>query len=252
MQWKERGRAAALHLSVSIAIAALLASLMFLVWYPYPYRQVSGGDGLFTLLVSVDVLVGPLLTFAVFSRTKSRQVLRQDLLVIGVLQTMALGYGLYTVAQARPVYLVHEVDRFQIVTPADIDPTELAQAKPEFWDVPSHGIRVIGLRPARNNAETQYAIESALAGRDISLMPARWQELDDANKAQILQRGHDGAYLRARSKDGGEALDRVIAAAGLAPEQVTSLPLVGRRNDWSVLLDRRDFRIIGYVPIDGF
>ena len=48
------------------------ALLVFAVWYPYPYREISGGRDLFLLVVAVDVVLGPLITFAVFNRAKPR------------------------------------------------------------------------------------------------------------------------------------------------------------------------------------
>lgn len=252
MKWKERGLAAGIHLLASLVVASIAAVLVFMVWYPYPYREVAGGSGLFRLIVAVDVVLGPLLTLIVFNRAKPRKELWRDLSVIAVLQLAALGYGLWTMYQVRPVYLVHEVDRFKVVTPLDIDLAELSQAKPEFQRLPLHGIRVIGVRAAHDGAERLNDITSGLAGKDISAMPGRWQELDADNQAQIRARARDVAFLRARTKDSGQALDRVIAAAGLTPEQVIALPLVSQRYDWTVLMDRRDLRIIGYLPIDAF
>lgn len=252
VNWKERGRAAVLHFGASLALAALAAWLVFGVWFPYPYREVSGGRNLFVLLVSVDVVIGPLLTLVVFNRAKPSRELWRDLAVIAMLQLAALGYGLRTVYEVRPIYLVHEVDRFKVITPADIDRAELTQARPEFRELPLHGVQMIGVRPARDAAENLSAIESALAGRDISAMPQRWQALDDANRAQIRARARDMAFLRARAADGGAELDRLIATAGLKPDQVIALPLVARSYDWSVLMDAKDLRIIGYLPIDAF
>lgn len=252
MRWKERSRAATLHLLASLVVAALAAVLVFWVWFPYPYSEVAGGSGLFRLMVSVDVVLGPLLTFAVFNRAKPWSVLRLDLSVIVVLQAAALLYGVYTVYEARPVYLVHEVDRFRVVTAVDIDPADLTGALPEFRDLPHYGIRVIGVRPPRDAAEKVRSLESALAGKDISFMPQRWQELDDANRAEIRKRAREVAFLRSRAKDGGKALDRLLADRGIPPEQVIALPIVGRRDDWSVLMDRRTLQIIGYLPIDAF
>jgi hypothetical protein len=66
--WKDRLQASAAHFALSLLVAALAAALVFGVWYPYPYREISGGRELFFIIVAVDVVMGPLLTFAVFNR----------------------------------------------------------------------------------------------------------------------------------------------------------------------------------------
>ena len=252
MKWIERGRAASWHLLASLVIASLAALLVFVVWFPYPYREVSGGRELFELVVGVDVILGPLLTFIVFNRSKPSKELWRDLAVIVALQLAALGYGMWTVHIARPVYLVHEVDRFKVVTRADIDQAELSQAPPQLQKLPLSGVRVIGVRLSRNSSEMFSAVESAIAGKDISAMPNRWQELDTTNQAQIRQRARSAAFLRGRATDGGAELNRVISKAGLQEGEVIALPLVSRRDDWSVLMSRDDLHIIGYVPINAF
>lgn len=250
--WKERGRAAAVHLLASLGIAAVAAVLVLGVWFPHPYRHVAGGIGLFTLLVSVDVVLGPLLTFAVFNRAKPRTELVRDLGIIVLLQLAALGYGLSTAFQARPVFLVYEVDRFRVVTAADIEPAELAEAPPGLRGLPWRGIRVIGTRAPRDNQEMLASIDSALAGRDISMLPGWWQDLGPDNHRQMRAKARSLEVVRARAGDATGELDRLVAGSGVPPEQVVALPLVGREGDWSVLLDARDLRIIGYLPIDAF
>lgn len=252
MKLKERSIAAALHLLVSLTIASLAAVLVFFVWYPYPYREVAGGRELFSLIMAVDLVVGPLLTFVVFNRSKPRQELWRDLSIIGVLQLVALCYGLWTVFMVRPVYLVHEVDRFRVVTAADIDPADLPQALPQFQKIPLFGISIIGVRKARDSDEMMRAIDSAMTGKDIGMMPSRWQDLDNGNKEQIRQRARSVEFLRSRSKDGGAAIDLAVREARLKNTDVIALPLASRRMDWSVLMSREDLRIIGYVPVDAF
>lgn len=252
MNWKERTRAASWHLLASLVIASLAAMLVFLIWFPYPYNEVSGGRQLFELVVGVDVILGPLLTFIVFNRYKLGKELWRDMSFIVLLQLAALGYGMWTVHIARPVYLVHEVDRFKVVTRADIDPVELSQAPLQLQKLPLSGIRVIGVRLSRNSSEMFNSIESAIAGKDLSAMPSRWQELDATNQAQIRQRARSAQFLRGRAMDGGAELSRVISKARLQEGEVIALPLVSRRDDWSVLMRRDDLHIIGYVPIDAF
>ena len=96
------------------------------------------------------------------------------------------------------------------------------------------------------------SIESAIAGKDIGMMPGRWQDLDADNKAQIGQLGRSVDFLRSRASDGGVAINQIISGAGLKDADVIGLPLASRRTDWTVLMNRKDVRIIGYVPIDSF
>ncbi|NMM07850.1 hypothetical protein [Polaromonas sp.] len=88
-------------------------------FYPYPFIEISGGRQLFLLIVAVNVVLGPLLTFAVLSPGKVRQLLRRDLVMIGAVQIAALEYGLGAMYFARLANLVHEGDRFKVVSAGD-------------------------------------------------------------------------------------------------------------------------------------
>jgi hypothetical protein len=251
--WKERGRAAAVHLMVSLAIAALAAVLVLLVWFPDPYRQIAGGIALFGLLVGVDVILGPALTFVVFNRAKPRTELVRDLAIIGVLQLAALGYGLATAFQARPVYLVYEVDRFRIVRAADIEAAELPLALPQLRELPWHGVRVIGTRSPRSPQEMLASIDAAVAGRDIGVRPAWWQPIGPDNERQIRQHARSLDMVRARAGARAGQLERLVAASAVPPAQVIGLPVAGHvQDDWAVLLDARDLRVIGALRADLF
>ena len=105
---KPRLRASAIHLAISLSVATLAALVVFGWWYPYPYRELSGGRELFALVVVVDVVLGPLITLVIFNVAKTRRHLMMDFTVIGLLQVAALAYGLWTVFVARPVHLVFE------------------------------------------------------------------------------------------------------------------------------------------------
>ena len=128
--WKDRLRASGIHLGISVAIALLAALLVFLVWYPYPYREISGGRELFLILVSVDVVLGPLITLTIFNRAKPWRALRRDLAIVGLIQFSALCYGMWTVFVARPVHLAFEIDRFRVIHAIDV-PAEMLPQAPE-------------------------------------------------------------------------------------------------------------------------
>ena len=166
--WRQRLRAAAVHLGLSALVALLAAVLVFFLWYPYPYRVISGGRELFQLVVGVDVIVGPLITFAIFDRAKPRTELRRDLAIVGILQLAALGYGLWTVEFARPVHLAFEIDRFRVVHRVDI-PSELEnRVPPGIAFAPLTGPTLVAVRPFRDEQE-RASLLGATADRVFDL-----------------------------------------------------------------------------------
>ncbi|MDP2021791.1 MAG: TfpX/TfpZ family type IV pilin accessory protein [Hydrogenophaga sp.] len=250
--WKTRFRAAGVHLGLSALVALLAGAVVFGLWYPYPYRVISGGQSLFWLVVTVDLVLGPLLTWIVFDRRKSRAELIRDVSVIALLQLSALMYGLLAVYQARPVYLVHEVDRFVVVSAADVDPVDLPQAVPEFQQLPWAGVRLIGVRESRNGQERLETLTLALAGKDMSLRPGYWQALSSDNKAAIRQRAKPLLDLRSRSEANASTVDQWLSKHSRTMDQLVFLPMVGRDQYWSAVMDANTLEIIGYLPIDGF
>lgn len=78
-----------------------------------------GVTHIFLILLCVDVVLGLLLTLLVYKSGKSTLVL--DLSIIAALQVSALLFGLWTVSEGRPAWLVYGADRFELVRALDID-----------------------------------------------------------------------------------------------------------------------------------
>jgi len=91
----------------------VFASVGFWLWYPSPLDKALGVANIFLLLLSIDVIIGPLLTLIVAKQGK--RSLKTDLLTIATLQLAALVYGLYMVAQGRPVWIIYSNNRFELV-----------------------------------------------------------------------------------------------------------------------------------------
>jgi len=247
---RSRLRAAAIHLALSVAVALLAAALVFLVWYPMPFREVSGGRELFFLVVTVDVVLGPLITFAVFNRRKPWRELRRDLAVVVVLQLAALGYGLHTVFVARPVAVVLEVDRLKVVTAADLQGQDPADIPPAWRSPPWWGVQVLAARRA-SKAETGEVVELAMQGLDIGVRPRFWGPASEAPQA-IDHAAKPLAALRAKHAAQAARFDEAVAASGIGPDRLKYLPVVARLSNWSALIESGTGRIVGYVPFDGF
>lgn len=250
--FRSRLTASAVHLSLSLVVATVAAWLVFRVWFPYPYNEIAGGRELFTLIVTVDVILGPLLTFAVYNVAKRRHELLLDISVIALLQAAALGYGLWTVFLARPVYLVHEVDRFQVVVAADIDEQALQKALPELRKLPTWGVRTIGVRKARDGQELMESIEQAMAGRDVSLRPDWWVPMGPGQQEILTQRGKGLDWLRSKGPAASQKVDQVLKSLAQPEADLWAFPVVARSTGWSALVDRKTFQVVGFVEVDGF
>ena len=132
------------------------------------------------MLVAVDVIMGPLLTLTIFNLKKSKAELRRDLAVIGLLQLAALGYGLWTMAVARPVHLVFEIDRFRVVHAIDVPAELLIQAPAGLRNLPFTGPTLLSLREFKDPKESFDATMAALQGIALGARPDLWQSYEKA------------------------------------------------------------------------
>jgi hypothetical protein len=251
LNFKSRLRAASIHFSLSMVVAILAALLVFVVWYPYPYREISGGRELFLLVVAVDIVLGPLLTFSIWDLAKSRKKLRFDLVVVALLQLAGLAYGLLTVFVARPVYTVFEYDRFRVVHALDV-PTELtSKALPALQSLPISGPRILGLREFKTSNEKMEMTLAALGGVALSARPELWIPYSDALPAVQKEAKPLSALMTRLPKDAAE-LSAAAKAIGRDPQGLVYLPMIGRKTFWTVLLDPINGQPLAFVPVDAF
>lgn len=251
---KSRLSAAGIHLMLSLAVAAAAAGLVFGIWYPYPYREISGGRELFFIVIAVDVVMGPLLTLTVFNRNKPLRELRRDLAIIGLLQLSALAYGLWTVSVARPVHLVFEFDRFRAVHAIEVPEAELDQAPPELRQLPWTGPTLLSLRAFQSPKEKLDRTLEALSGLPLGARPGLWQDYIQG-KPQILAAARPLGELKTRFPAQAGLIDEVLRSApGTRRPEATLgyLPMAGRDKYWTVLLDLNTTEVIAFVSIDSF
>jgi hypothetical protein len=249
--WRDRLIGCAVHLGLSLCIAALAALLVFGIWYPYPYREISGGRELFVLLVTVDVLLGPLVTLAVFNRQKPRSELLRDLAVTGLLQMGALTYGLWTVFVARPVHMVFEIDRFRVVQAIDVDASLLRYSPQSVKALPFWGPTLLAVRPFKNDKERIEMTLAALQGVALSSRPELWRPYEDATK-DVLKAAMPATQLLSRFTVQATEIELALSKIDRKPGNVVYLPLVGRKSYWTAFLDPVTAQILTTMPLDSF
>lgn len=240
------------HFLVSALVVALTACLVFLVWYPAPWRQMLGVASIFGVVVVVDLVCGPVLTFVLASPAKSRRERWVDLAAVAFIQLGALGYGLWSVYGARPVVLVFEVDRLFIVTANEVQTELLDRATSEFKKLPWSGVARAGLRESVSAQEYLSSVEQSIQGVTQAMRPNWWRSYDHEVKNALRQKAKPLADLmRKRLNETGE-LEQAAVRAGHAVEELYYLPLTSSKEmAWVALLDASG-EIVGYAPVDGF
>lgn len=250
-------KAAGLHFLGSLLVAAFAAALVFLVWYPYPYGALSGGRTLFLILVGVDVVCGPLLTMVLFNPLKPRHELLLDLSLILFIQLAALGYGLHTAYLARPLYLVHEVDRFRVITrfdygDVDVDVDDALAKLPKNLRVDwLEGPMTVGIRDPHDAKERQDVLfESVFGGRDYSQRPEFYVPYDLSYQGKALDRSKPLSRFLAHVPEVSDDAGTLLRKSGVSVEEARYLPVL-HKQEWVAVLNQ-SAQVLGFLPGDGF
>lgn len=246
--WRPRLRAALLHLGVSAGIAGLVLLLVYRGWYAGPLAELCGVGSILALMLTIDVILGPLLTFVVFDRRK--RSLPFDLACIGLLQVAALAYGLSAVATGRPAYLAFVKDRFEVVALADLRAEDLADAASN----PATGRSGFGpsviavVSPSDPKERSDLLVEAAGGGRDLQHFPRLYRPYASQRDA-VLQKAKPLDELLRLNPGRADVLADRLAAEGLDRGKVAFLPVRGPKGDAAALVGNDDGRLIGLIGL---
>lgn len=243
-------KAFSIHAVLSALVAILTGIIIFGYWFPFPFRELAGGEHLFWTLVGIDMVCGPILTAILFNPQKSRRALWVDLALIAAIQLGALLYGLDSISNARPVILAFEVDRFAVVAAGHINQQTLATTPHRLpWDGPM----LVGTRAPKNSNEVLASIEQSIQGSEPSARPDWWQPYDTSRPEVKLRMRPLSILYGKQSIQNQRNIDEAARKIGRDIGKIYYLPLVSHKSldDWIVLLDD-EAHIIAYFPVDGF
>ena len=230
------------HLSISFLIALLVIGLVFFIWYPSPLATAVGVTHIFLMLLVIDVILGPLLGLLVYKEGK--KTLKLDLSVIILIQIAALGYGVFSIEQGRPAWLVFHADRFELVRKNDIILENIDQAQPQFqqvsWVGPQFAAVKLAVSPQQRNDEM---FAEVFSGISISQRPERYVELTQA-KNQIQQRALPLEELKQYNSKAD--VEKTLAKY---PKADAWLPLKANAVDMVVLVNKESASIIKIVDL---
>lgn len=234
----KRFQAFSIHLLGSLVVALCSAAFVFLLWYPAPMAAATGVTAIFLILLSVDVSLGPCITLIVFNPAKkSLKELRRDLSIVLVLQFAALFYGLHTVFVARPVYVVYNAGRFDLVYANDLTPEKLAKAPSlEFRSPPLLGPQIIAARnPTGSTERNELLLGSLTGGDDLPQMPQHYVPYAD-EREQVVKRIQPIGSLRDFNKQEGVRIDAIVARYAARKGGIGFLPIRAKLMDLTAIV----------------
>jgi hypothetical protein len=237
---KFRFKAFALHLlASSVALSTILGSL-YLGWYHWPGWVLTDVTRVVMVMVGVDVVLGPSLTFIIARSSKPRRELARDIAMIVAVQLCALGYGAVSLWNGRPMYYTFSVNVLQLVQAYDIDDEEAALGRqqnpklaPHWYSLPRW---VWAPLPADSEVSEKIVRSTITGGDDVTSMPRYfkpWSEGLNDLRAN-LKKVDNVAYFAPREK---KTLKERMRAAGLATDELNTMPLTGRGHPLLAVID---------------
>ncbi|KJH57558.1 type IV pilin accessory protein [Acinetobacter calcoaceticus] len=230
------------HISISILLALIIIAWVFLIWYPQPLAQAVGVTHIFLMMVAIDVVLGPILGFFVYKEGK--KTLKFDLSVIILIQLSALGYGLYSIAQGRPVWLVYNVDRFELVRNNEIIDTNIQKVQAQFRNPSWFKPKFAAVQIAKNSEEhSKNMFEELLGGVSLAQRPERYVGLAQV-KPQIQKRAQNLNELEKYNSK-----QQVKTVLKKYPSADAWVPLKANAIDMVVLMNKNSAQVVKIVDL---
>ena len=230
------------HLSVSLILALLVVGLVFFVWYPAPLAKAVGVTHIFLMMLIIDVILGPFLGFLVYKEGK--KTLKMDLSAIILIQSLALGYGVYSIAEGRPVWLVYAIDRFELIKNNELVDINIQDALPQYKEKSWFQPRYVAIKlEADSDKRSQEMFEEVFGGISLAQRPENYVPLSSISvqmkertrKLEQLQQYNDEKLVQ-------ETLDKY-------PQANAFVPLKANAVDMTVLINKEKGEVVKIVDL---
>ncbi len=233
---KDKIKATSIHLLISFALA-VICYFFIKQMYPFPLLRATGVLSIFIMMMVIDLVIGPLLTFIVYKVPK--KTLKMDLAVIAILQAGALCYGMYSMYQGRPAWVTYVIDRFELVRANEMVENPNLSIKPKPLGISYHYAEFT-ITP--ENRFEMFMNESQGAGPQNR--PEFYRPL---SKARVLLLRNSKPLIELEKYNQS---DRVKSTLKKYPEADSYLPLKGSAEDMTVLMNTTSNNVAVVAIID--
>jgi hypothetical protein len=241
-----RFKALGLHLLASATVLTLVLGTLFFGWYRWPGWYLTEVTEVVIVMIGVDIVVGPLLTFVIARDTKPRRELKRDIAMIVAVQLCALIYGATSLWSGRPLYYAFSENVLQLVQAYDINDEEARRGRSDNPDLAPHWYslpRWIWAPLPRDPQEREKIVSGVMKGEnDVISMPIYfkpWCKGLPSLKMQ-LKKVDDVAYFTPRDK---KILKQHMQSLGVSTDQLNAMPYTGRGPPLLAVFDLTNLKI---------
>lgn len=229
------------HLLVSLILACISIYFVYFIWHPAPLAKAIGVNQIFSMMLIIDCILGPLLTLIVAKENKKS--FKKDLWFICIIQLSAFMYGMHSIIVSRPTNIVFDTVRFDLVQKNDIASIFLNDAKEPYNKIDWFGVKWSAVKIANTKKEKENRIFLEVEqGVSPSMQPNLYESLN--NQKQLIQSTTINLEKLKLFNDKNivqEILDKYPKAKGWIPLKASAVDMV-------ILLDK-DANVVKIVDL---
>ncbi len=243
MMFKMKFKASFLHFLLSAIAISLIFLTVVLLWFPSPFLALTNFKDIATIVIAVDLVLGPLLTFVVFNPKKKS--LKKDLAVIVSIQIVALLYGIYTLFLIHPVYITFHGNAFNMVIAKQATPEK---AKYEQLKVSKLSKPTFVYMKSNKKTRDQIFAETVNGGRDIEAHAELYEPYEN-HLDTILENSLDMVKLFDK-KNLTPSSENFLKKYNHSKDDYAYLPLIGTSSNAIIVLDKKSAEVITAINTD--
>lgn len=237
-----RLKAFSLHLLSSAVALTLILGSLYLGWYRWPGWYLADVTRVVLVMVCVDVVLGPTLTFIIANKNKPRRELVRDIGIIVAVQLCALVYGSISLWNGRPLYYAFSQNALSLVQAYDIDAEQADLGRRQNPDLAPHWYSLPRwvFVPLPEDAKERQKIAST--GDDVISLPKYYRPWDlglTSLQGQLRKAGELSFFIPSEKRKLKQRMD----AAGISGDESNSIPFTGRSRPLLAVFDPATLKI---------
>ncbi|MCF6191246.1 MAG: hypothetical protein L3J51_12275 [Cocleimonas sp.] len=243
--FKHKLKASVIHLGLSILLVGLVIGSLLFFFFPQLFIGVSDFKEIAMIIISVDLILGPLLTFVVFQPKKKTLVF--DLSVIAAIQLSALTYGAYALYEVHPVYVTFNIDRFTLVSAKDAEPEKALHDEYKISKLTTAKLAFAKM-PDDIEKRNDITLGAAMGGGDLDVHTEYYEPYEN-HIDQVLARSLDPKLIFA-NEDSRSKTKSFYKKHQDNLDDFAYLPLNSAKKDAIIVLDKVTAKPIATLDID--